>query len=130
MTSQYSPQNPVTTMLSRIVDRAFDSNDECRYCQADYEDGHAEDCPAEMAQSALASAFEPLFSAPEPTREELLEALRWNRARWQTMGGPWSGPAIHHIDEVLDPSSRWLCSHGQPLGVDCGACYADAEEST
>jgi hypothetical protein len=33
-------------------------------------------------------------------------------------------------DEVLDPSSRWLCSHGQPLGVDCGACYADAEEST
>lgn len=46
----------------------------------------------------------PLAALPaqrEPTPERLIEALLWNQSRWELMGGPWAGPAIYHIDEVL-----------------------------
>jgi hypothetical protein len=44
--------------LVAIQSNAFDANDECRYCGAEYEDGgHRDGCPHTVATLALTAAL-------------------------------------------------------------------------
>ena len=56
------------------------------------------------------------------TEQRLRNALRLQRARWETMGGPYSGPAIRAIDEVLgeepDLADDWAFLSGVLIGDD------------
>ena len=36
--------------LRQIADKAWDTNDECRWCFQDFEDSHLSECPAAIAE--------------------------------------------------------------------------------
>jgi hypothetical protein len=44
---------PALAALKKIEQEAFDTNDECRWCMNEYPDGHADGCPAAIAEIAL-----------------------------------------------------------------------------
>lgn len=41
------------TALAQILDHAYDTNDECRWCMNEYPDAHLAECPAAIAEVAL-----------------------------------------------------------------------------
>ena len=48
--------------LLEIQANAIDSNDECRYCRSDYEDGHSDWCPHAIATFAITASPPPAKS--------------------------------------------------------------------
>lgn len=41
---------PALAALQQIADKAWDTNDECRWCFQEFEDGHLGECPAAIAE--------------------------------------------------------------------------------
>jgi hypothetical protein len=64
VTCRTEPQaEPLKAALERIEHRAFDPNDECRYCGADIEDAHDDLCPYVIASKALDALQSPQADA-------------------------------------------------------------------